>query len=785
MQYKMNRELPVCQYQLSLSDEKRIYSPREFLRIYRDMAMIREFETMLYELSIGGKYQNIGFTLQNPVQFGVGYEAAVVGEAYCLDRNDLVFGAGATHGEVLAKGLSAIEKMSDYELVDVMRKYHDGTVFTPVAEAADSSASAKDVAVDFLLYGLASEIFSKKTGFQNGLGEPMSTYFMPFGSYPSATALAGSAGLAVGAALHKKNNGLGGIAVANMKAEAASCGTAWEAFCLSDANEFRKSGQKNAGLPVLFTLLHERESGETDNIIRKCTAYVGCGVNANAMHAECVNGTNPLAVIDAVARKKERLVRGEGPAILEIVCDDLLKNDKAADPVKIYREKLIRGNVIAESDIQKVDEQILRRMAKICKLAAQESTAPSACGDDLETLVFSAENNVKPTSADKAMPEVLAPRSDCVRRKMISGKVRSAYMKDGKPADKARRYNISDGLFEAVFEHLYTDASMIACGLLPACDEQDICRGMENMFPSNRFFRLATSESALASMAVGYAMCGGRVAVSLNCGDDLLRCADVLIRQAAKWRAMSGGELHMPIVVCVPICVKEGAENGDELVAPAAHIPGLKVIYPASPYDAKGLMNEALAGDDPVICFENRRIEDIGEYFEKDGVPKDSYTVKLGVPSIKKEGTDITILTVGAVLYRAIEAAKILEETYGVHAEIIDARSIVPFDYEPVLKSIEKTGKLLVVGDSTERGSVMREMASNLAEFAFDLLDAPAVAVGARNFVTPSVKFAKVFYPTAETILDAIHEKIMPLDGYEPKQRFTSDEKIRRARKGV
>ncbi len=782
MQYKMNRELPVCQYQLSLSDEKRIYSPREFLRIYRDMATIREFETMLYELRTSGKYQNISFSLQAPVSYGIGYEAALVGEAYCLEPNDMLFGAGLTHGEVLAKGLSAIDKMSDYELVDAMRKYRGGEIFTPVAEAADSSATAKDVAVDFLLFGLASEIFSKRTGFQRGIGDTMAAHFLPFGVYPSVSALAGSAGLAVGATLYKKNNGLGGITVANMSAAAASCGAAWEALCLSDAKELRKTGQKNVGLPILFSFIRDREMGETDNIVRKCTAYVGCGVNATAMHAECVNGTNPLAVIDAVARKKEKLTRGEGAALLEIVCDDLLKNDKALDPVKAYREKLVRGNILSEDDLARVDGQILRRMAAICRMAASASDAEE---DLWEDLVFSAEKEDKKITADKNTPDVLAPRSDCIRRKLITGKFRSAYGKDGKPADKARRFNIGDGFFEAVFDKLYTDPTLIACGLLPTCEETDMYKGMENMFPSNRYFRLEASESALLALSVGYALCGGRVVLSLNNGDELARIADVLLRQAAKWRAMSGGTMSVPVVIRVPVCVKEGAASCDELVSWAASVPGLKVIYPATPYDAKGMMNEALLGDDPVVIFENQRIDDIGEYFEKDGVPKDSYTLKIGVPAVKKEGADITVLTLGAALYRAVEAAKILEESYGVQAEILDARSIVPFDYEPVLRSIEKTGKLLVVGDSPERGSVMRDLASNLAEFAFDLLDAPPVAVGAPNIVTPPAKYAGSYYPSAETILDAIHEKIMPLDGYEPKRHFTSDEKMRRARKGV
>ena len=122
---------------------------------------------------------------------------------------------------------------------------------------------------------------------------------------------------------------------------------------------------------------------------------------------------------------------------------------------------------------------------------------------------------------------------------------------------------------------------------------------------------------------------------------------------------------------------------------------------------------------------------------------------------------------------------------YGVSAEILDAYSIVPFDYAPVLKSIEKTGKILIVGEGTERGSVMREIAAGLAEFAFDLLDAPPIALGAKNIVKPPAVYAGYYYPTAKTILDVIHQRIIPLEGYAPIFLMNAEEKLRLAKKGV
>ena len=129
--------------------------------------------------------------------------------------------------------------------------------------------------------------------------------------------------------------------------------------------------------------------------------------------------------------------------------------------------------------------------------------------------------------------------------------------------------------------------------------------------------------------------------------------------------------------------------------------------------------------------------------------------------------------------------AKILEEKYGISAEIIDARSIVPFNYEKVIESVKKTGKIILVGDACERNSVMRDMASNITEMCFDDLDAPPVVIGAKNWITPPFEFDEYFFPQASWILDAIHQQIMPLEGYEAKQNFSEEEKVRCAKAGV
>jgi 2-oxoisovalerate dehydrogenase E1 component len=196
-------------------------------------------------------------------------------------------------------------------------------------------------------------------------------------------------------------------------------------------------------------------------------------------------------------------------------------------------------------------------------------------------------------------------------------------------------------------------------------------------------------------------------------------------------------------------------------------------------------MNSALQGTDPVIFFESQRIYDIGEMFHKDGVPEGYYEIPIGEPDIKKEGNDITILSIGATLYRALDAAKILEEKYNLSAEVIDARSLVPFNYEKVIESVKKTGRIVITGDATGRGSFMRDMASNITELAFDYLDAPPVVVGSRNWITPAHEIENYFFPQPEWIVDAIHEKIVPLENHVVENDFSNEEQMYRNANGV
>jgi 2-oxoisovalerate dehydrogenase E1 component len=248
---------------------------------------------------------------------------------------------------------------------------------------------------------------------------------------------------------------------------------------------------------------------------------------------------------------------------------------------------------------------------------------------------------------------------------------------------------------------------------------------------------------------------------------------------------MSAGQLCMPVVLRISVGAKYGAQHSQDWTALMQHIPGLKVAYPVTPYDAKGMMNAALAGTDPVIFFESQKVYDFGEMFAAGGVPESYYEIDLSQPSIKRAGKDLTIVTLGPTLYKAVEVADELAAKFGLHAEIIDLRSANPIDYQPLVESVKKTGKVLLACDAVERGCVMQTVATTLTQLCFDDLDAPPVVIGSRNWITPAAELEPMFFPQTSWFLDAIHERIQPLPGYRTVTNQSLGELARRARLGV
>ncbi len=807
------KDIPVCQYKKTLAEEKKIYTKDDMMRIYHDMRVIREFETMLNEVKTKSAYNGVEYNNPGPAHLSIGQEASAVGEAYALDMNDYSFGSHRSHGEIIAKSLSSIHKLDEKEVYDIMKEFLGGTLLS-IVEKHMPTSDIKELAKNFILYGALAEIFARTTGFNKGLGGSMHAFFIPFGLMPNNAIVGGSGPIALGAALYKRANHKPGIVIANSGDGALGRGPVLESFNFASMDQITKlwgmdGKYPNGGLPILFNVFNNNYGmgGQTrgETMGYDMAARLGAGFNPDMMHAERVNGYDPFAVIDAVSRKKELLLAGKGPALLDVVTYRVSGHSPsdsstyrtqeeidawiAADPIAAYKAKMIKGKVATEAEFAAIDEDIINRMTTIMKLAINDEISPrmdlTKNPEAISSIMFS---NEKVKSMDPTREaEMLVPKEECPRVKEIKGKIRTATDANGKPVSKMKMYNIRDGLAEPIIDKFYDDPTLIAYGE----DNRDwggafgVYKKMTEAIPYHRFFNAPISESAIVGSAVGYAMCGGRAIVELMYADFMGCAGDEIFNQMAKWQSMSAGILKMPIVLRVSVGSKYGAQHSQDWTALAAHIPGLKVVFPSTPADAKGLMTAALEGTDPVVFFESQRIYDKGEEFLAGGVPEGTYEIKMGDPDVKKEGKDITILTIGAVLYRALEAAKTLEEKYGISAEVIDTRSIVPFDYTKVIESVKKTGKIVIVGDAVERGSIMKDMAANISELAFDYLDAPAIALGSRNWITPAHELETLFFPYPDTIIDCIHEKIMPIPGYVAKHNFSDVEKIERYKKGV
>lgn len=802
-------DIPVNAYKKTIAEEKKTFTNADFMRIYRDMSILREFETMVYNVKTQGVYNGIERTYPGPSHLGMGQEAVAVGQAYLLTKDDFTFGTHRSHEEILAKGLSAIEKLSDDELMSIMKDFLGGKTLK-IVEAHTNPSSVKELAIYFLLYGTIAEIFAKETGFHLGLGGSMHAFFLPFGIYPNNAIVGGSAPIATGAALFKKCNYKNGIVVANAGDGAVGCGPVYESMNFAAMDQYRMLWEesKRGGLPIIFNFNNNgygmggQTKGET--MAYEFVARLGAGVHPNQMHAERVDGYNPLAVIDAYRRKIEILKNNDGPVLLDVITyrhgghstsDAQAYREKeeidawiAADSLVGYRADLVKAGIAQDKEFDAIWEETKKKITDVLKLAADDSISPyiSFKKDPkaVERLMYS---NQKVAKFDDREPEVLAPKAECSRVKQIAGKERFAF-KDGKAVSKIKVFNYRDALFEPIVDKYYEDPTLIAYGE----DVREwggafaVYRGLSEVIPYSRLFNSPISESAIVGTAVGYALSGGRVIVELMYADFMGRAGDEIFNQLAKWQAMSAGILRMPVVLRVSVGSKYGAQHSQDWVALAAHIPGLKVCFPATPWEAKGLMQTALNGTDPVVFFESQRLYDIGEEFHQGGVPADAYEIEMGDVNVIREGSDITILTIGATLYKAVKAADILKEKYGISAEVINLHSIVPLQYEKLIESVKKTGKVVLASDAVTRGSFLNDIAENLTHFAFDYLDAPPVVVGAQNWITPPFEFDEDFFPQESWILDAINEKIMPLPGHVATvNNYNHVEQLRRAKEGV
>ena len=798
------KSISLNRYKPHFKRELNQYGEETLLSIYHDMLVIREFETMLDSIKKRGEYAGIQYTHDGPAHLSIGQEAAAVGQALTLDALDFIFGSHRSHGEILAKCLSAIRKFGEDDLLSIIEGYLGGETFRIVSE--DGHDSTVDLAEDFVLYGTLAEIFGRRTGFNRGLGGSMHAFFAPFGSMPNNAIVGASADIAAGAALFKRINNSPGMVIANIGDSAAGCGPVWEAMMMASMDQYLTLWDRELGgrPPIIFNFFNNfygmggQPEGETMGF--QVLARMGAGVNPECMHAERINGYNPLAVADAVGRKRKVLKRGEGPVLLETLTYRFSGHSpsdassyRTREEIELWRQRdcisafgkyLIENGVTTPNDLEADGAKIREKIRKTLERAVDPQRSPYIQAEEIGGVMFS---NLALPKRNDGTPEVRIPLHENPRVQSIMRKTRFGLDDRGVPLSGAGTFTVRDGLFEALLHRFHLDPTLVAFGE----ENRDwggafgVYRGLTESLPYHRLFNTPISEGAVVGCGVGYALCGGRAVVELMYCDFMGRAGDEIFNQLSKWQAMSAGYLQLPLVVRVSVGNKYGAQHSQDWSSMVAHVPGLKVMFPATPYDAKGMLNLALNGTDPVIFFESQRLYDTGEWFVRGGIPEEYFEVPEGQPAIRRHGADLTLITLGATLYRALEAATRLDQQYGISAEVIDLRFLNPLDFEILVRSVQKTSRVVLASDACSRSSFLHDVACHLTQFAFDYLDAPPVVVGARNWITPAPEFDASFFPQSEWIIDTIHERVLPLPNHQVSTRQSLDDLAKRQKKGI
>ncbi len=778
-------DIPLHAYARPFAEEHATRGDRQLIDVLRHMMLVREFETMLGSFKARGSYQDIAYVYKGPAHLSLGQEGAAVGAALALTPEDHIFGSHRSHGEFIAKGLSAIAQLPAADLARIMEGHQNGKLLKAV-EAHVPLSPVTSMAENFLLFGLLAEIFMKANGFNGGMGGSMHAFFTPFGAYPNNAIVGASAGIATGAALRKKLTRAHSIAVSMSGDGSTGCGPVFEAMNFASMAQYDTlwTDDYKGGLPVLFCFTNNfyamggQTIGETMGWDR--LSRIGAGVNPHAMYAETVDGTNPLAVADAVARKRALLLDGKGPALLDVECYRFgghsttdanayrTKEEIAAwdrhDPIACHAARLVDGGILDPAAVEAMRADVTAAIAAITRAAVNPEAAPLIDIPADPTLI----GRLMFSNAEIPVPQgsvrLLGAPETSARIRQDQKKSRTGIGQDGQPLSAMRAITYRDGLFEAILHHMLHDERLIAYG--EECREWGgafgVYRGLSDILPYERLFNSPISEAAIVATAVGHALEGGRSLIELMYGDFIGRAGDEIFNQMAKWHAMSAGILKLPVVLRCSVGSKYGAQHSQDWTALVAHIPGLKVLYPATPHDAKGLMASALSSEDPVVFFESQRLYDTVETIHAEGVPAGYYRIPMGEPDVKRAGRDATVLTIGPSLFPALAAARQLDETHGLSLEVIDARSLVPFNYDPVIASVKKTGHLLVVTEASERGSFAMTLAANLTRFTFGSLKSAPRVLGSPNWIVPGAEMETTYFPQADDIIQIVTSEMYP-----------------------
>jgi len=555
---------------------------------------------------------------------------------------------------------------------------------------------------------MMAELMGRATGYCGGLGGSMHIAALDKGILGANGVVGAGIGLGSGAALSATLRGSGQVSLVFFGDGAANEGIFHEAFNLASLWK----------LPVVFLCENNQyglstamaESTAIDRLSKRAAAY--------SMPGETIDGNDVVAVYHAVGKAVARARAGGGPSFVEAMTYRWGDHSMRANLPR-YRTEA------EEAEWKRAGDAVLRAGARLEERQIRPERLEALrkqAFDEIEAAIEAAKGAPEP-SIEALAPAVSAPHHD-------------PGPEPGPASPDAREISFVEAIREAIDQEMGRDPSVFVIGEdvgkiggIFACT-----RGLIDRYGPERLRDAPISEGAISTFAVGSAITGMRPVVEIQIFDFVTLMMDAIVNQAAKFRYMLGGVPKVPIVFRGPQGggIRLAAQHSQSLEAWFCHIPGLVVLAPSTPYDAKGLLTAAIRDDNPVVFLEHKLL-----YVQSKGpVPAAPYAIPIGKADIKRAGSDVTVVATMAMVAPALAAARELARE-GIEVEVIDPRTLRPLDTATILASVAKTNRLVVAHEGWKAFGFGAEVAAMVMEEAFDHLDAPVARVGMRDVPMP------------------------------------------------
>ena len=574
---------------------------------------------------------------------------------------------------------------------------------------------------------MMAELMGREGGYCGGLGGSMHIADMDLNILGANGIVGAAMPLSCGAALASKLRGKGQVVVAFFGDGASNQGIFHESMNLASVWK----------LPIIFVCENNQYALSTSYRQTTSVPQVAERAGGYSMPGLTVDGNDVVEVFHVVQEAVEKARAGEGPTLIEAMTyrwgqHSMRANLRDPRPEDEYEAWMKRD------PLKLTEQEMVKSRAATKKRIGQIGEAADA---ELETAISFGRESAEPT-LDVIDTAVYAPH---------------IVHEEPGAASSERQLSFTEALNEALHQEMARDDDVLLMGEDVGATGGifQVSKGLMDAFGEERVRDTPISEATFTGCGVGAAIAGLRPVVEIQIFDFVALTMDMLVNQAAKFRFMLGGKNTVPLVVRGPQGggIRMAAQHSQSLEAWFTHVPGLVVVAPSTPYDAKGLLVAAIRDDNPVIFTETKML-----YQTSNGpVPEKLYAIPIGKADIKREGTDVTVVATMAMVPRVLSVAQQLERNEGISVEVVDPRTLRPLDEETILTSVRKTNRLVIAHEAWQNGGFGAEVAAIVVEKAFDDLDAPIVRCGALDVPMPyNDELERAVIPSQERIAEAI-----------------------------